>query len=120
VPLVVLIVFMILVLRSDFFAVTETRSLSLHELDQRVHVQLRQVQPGHLNLLVLLEQRGRDRIFLVNQFVRLTNHSAEPGSIANAGYTQQIRPNLIAVANCVTRSTARRKKICPLVDIKLD
>src|SRR6185437_409850 len=102
-----LFVFVILVLRSDFFAVTETRGLSLHELDQRVHVQLGQVQSRHLNLPVLLKQRGRDRIFLVNQFVRLTNHSAEPSSIANTGYTKQIRPNLIAVSNRVTGSTAR-------------
>src|SRR6185295_14389685 len=68
-----------LILRFRLLAAADAGGLNLHELDQRVHVLLRQVESGHANLFVLLEERCCDRIFLLNQFVRLGNDAVEPG-----------------------------------------
>ena len=107
------------VLRSRLLSLTKADGLRLHVLDQRVHICLGQTEPGHPNLLVFLEQRQCDRIFVRNQFVRLGNDPGEPIAIPHVRYSQQVRSNLVAIADSVTCSTSGGEEVLPLVDVQV-
>src|ERR1041385_124722 len=107
----------LLILRSRLLAVADAGALNLHVLDQRLHIRVRQPQSRHPNLPVLLEQRCSDRIFLLDQLIRLGNDPREPRLISHVRYAKQIWSNLVAVSDRVAGSTAGSEQVLTLVDI---
>src|SRR5882672_1529776 len=75
-----------------------------------------ETQIGHPGVLVLLEERDRDRIALGEQLVRSDDVTAKPGPIPPRGHACEVRSHLVALPDSVADAALALKEVFPLVE----
>src|SRR6185312_9468592 len=81
------------------------------EVNNELHLVLIQPQVGHVYVLVFLEQCHGNWVLFNQHLVRSGTLTLEPGVIANLGYSNQVRTDLVAMTNGVARGAMPGKQI---------
>ena len=91
------------------------RALPLKEAHQLIHIVISQPRIRHVHFVIFPKQRRSDGILFRQHLIGGRNEADKPCVIAHIGHTQQVRTNLVSMANGVACGALAAKNVTPFV-----